>query len=276
VLGGGTKSGIATFDVGLSRSQAGSPEAISGSRDKLKFVVYWPKLALVGALSVLLFLLAFALFAANSTLLRDGDLTRRKLVEADLKPIEDKVEAAKKAHQAAPADQKLKDDLDVAEKELESKKKELNYSDAEASRPAATFSLARTQMALWLLLSTAGFVFLWLTLGVYQNVITPQILVLLGISGTTGLAAITMNSLSGGQANPPPERPSKSFLHDLMSDAEGPKLHRIQVVGWTVVMAIIFIWNVVWNFSFVEFDTNMLLLIGIASSMYIGFKHAET
>ena len=37
----------------------------------------------------------------------------------------------------------------------------------------------------------------------------------------------------------------------------------------------IFVWNVVWNFVFVDFDSNMLLLMGIANSMYVGFKTQE-
>ena len=116
---------------------------------------------------------------------------------------------------------------------------------------------------------TAGFIFLWLTLGLYLHVITASILVLLGINGVTGLAAVTMDGENA------PKTESKSFLTDIISDPTGPKLHRIQVVIWTCLLAVIFAWNVVWNFVFVEFDTNLLLLMGIANSMYLGFKHSE-
>ena len=75
---------------------------------------------------------------------------------------------------------------------------------------------------------------------------------------------------------PPPAPPeSRSFLRDLTCDAEGPKLQRIQVLLWTCVLAVIFVWNAVWNFVFVDFDSNMLLLMGIANSMYVGFKTQE-
>ena len=47
------------------------------------------------------------------------------------------------------------------------------------------------------------------------------------------------------------------------------------MIVWTSILAIIFIWNVVWNFAFVDFDTNLLLLMGIASSTYLGFKTQE-
>jgi hypothetical protein len=40
-------------------------------------------------------------------------------------------------------------------------------------------------------------------------------------------------------------------------------------------LAVISAWNVVWNFVFVDFDTNLLLLMGIANAMYLGFRQAE-
>jgi hypothetical protein len=227
---------------------------------------------------------------------KQGDKTLEAAVAAAQKKLDDrknrwrsetlKVEVAAAAAALAKADEELKKNqadaalkqaVTDAQKALDDTKAKWDYLGANADRPAGTFSLARTQMAVWLLLTTAGFVFLWLTLGVYKNVITAQSLVLLGISGATGLAAVAVNSLSTqtpGQPAPA-EKPSKSFLHDLMSDDTGPKLHRIQVVAWTLVLAIIFVWNVIWNFSFVEFDTNLLLLMGVVSSMYIGFKPAE-
>jgi len=44
---------------------------------------------------------------------------------------------------------------------------------------------------------------------------------------------------------------------------------------WTSIMAAIFAWNVVWNFVFVNFDTNLLLLMGLVSGTYLGFKPKE-
>jgi hypothetical protein len=63
---------------------------------------------------------------------------------------------------------------------------------------------------------------------------------------------------------------------DILCDSQGAKLQRIQMVIWTCILGIIFTWNVVWNFVFVDFDTNLLLLMGIASSTYLGFKTQET
>jgi hypothetical protein len=141
------------------------------------------------------------------------------------------------------------------------------------NRPNGTYSLGRTQMALWLILSVAGFVFLWLTFGFYVNVITAAMLVLLGINGVTGLAAILIDKPD--PANPTPTRQTVGFWEDLVCDSEGAKLQRIQMIVWTGILAVIFAWNVLWNFVFVDFDTNLLLLMGIASSTYLGFKTQE-
>jgi hypothetical protein len=146
--------------------------------------------------------------------------------------------------------------------------------------PTGTYSLGRTQMALWLVLSVAGFIFLWLTLGFYLHVITTAVLVLLGINGATGLAAIAIDKpaappAAGGQAVAVQPAVSLGFIEDLICDAEGAKLQRLQMVIWTCVLAVIFIWNVIGNFVFADFDTNLLLLMGIASSTYLGFKMQE-
>jgi hypothetical protein len=149
-----------------------------------------------------------------------------------------------------------------------------NASKDANGRPDGTYSLGRTQMALWLGLSVAGFIFLWLTLGFYLNVITPAILVLLGINGVTGLAAILMDKPKD-PVNPPPPAKSQGFFTDITCDSEGAKLQRIQIIMWTCILAVIFVWNVVRSFVFVNFDTNLLLLMGIASSTYLGFKTQE-
>lgn len=150
----------------------------------------------------------------------------------------------------------------------------------DAGKPNGTYSLGRTQMALWLVLSVAGFIFLWLTLGFYLNVITNGILILLGINSVTGLAAILIDQ-PPVRANQPaadavaPVRTTQGFLEDLVCDQDGAKLHRLQMMIWTCILAVIFAWNVVWNFVFVNFDTNLLLLMGIVSGTYLGFKPRE-
>jgi hypothetical protein len=147
-----------------------------------------------------------------------------------------------------------------------------------AGKPNGTYSLGRTQMALWLVLSVAGFIFLWLTFGFYLNVITNGILILLGINSVTGLAAVLIDqppAAANQPQNAAPVRTTQGFLEDLVCDQDGAKLHRLQMMIWTSIMAAIFAWNVVWNFVFVNFDTNLLLLMGLVSGTYLGFKPKE-
>jgi hypothetical protein len=147
--------------------------------------------------------------------------------------------------------------------------------DPNTNKPNGTFSLGRTQMAVWLVLTTAGFIFLWLTLGFYVNVITTSVLVLLGINTVTGLAAVVLDKPAANAANPPAAATTQGFWEDLVCDATGAKLQRIQMIVWTCILAVIFIWNAAWNFVFVNFDTNLLLLMGIAGTTYLGFKSQE-
>ena len=82
-------------------------------------------------------------------------------------------------------------------------------------------------------------------------------------------------SLTQRRSIPRQPEPRRDSLEDLVCDSEGAKLQRIQMIVWTCILAAIFVWNVFWNFVFVDFDTNFLLLMGIASSTYLGFKTQE-
>jgi hypothetical protein len=262
LLAGHTIKGVSQLDIGVSKSTGGGPVAAAAT--PLRIVVYRVPILALGGLSMALLIFAFVIFAANSTVLRDNPLTMRN--SARMAAAKDAAEKAKAASDAAPGDETLK------ARSAESAAALKALEDI-ADQPVGTFSLGRTQMALWLGLSTAGFIFLWLTLGFYLNVITASLLVLLGINGATGLAAIALDQPAAGSA--PAQAESKSFLGDLMCDSEGAKLQRIQVAIWTLILAVIFFWNAVWNFVFVDFDTNLLLLMGIANTMYLGFKTRE-
>jgi len=263
LLAGHTKNGVMQIRVGVAKSASGTPEAIAAK--SVEFLVYLVPILALGGLSMALLVAAFIIFAANSTVLRDSTLTIRN---------SPRMAQARAALAAARTD--LNADQNDATRQARFNEAEATVQalQAIADQPAGTFSLGRTQMALWLGLATAGFVFLWLTLGFYLNVITSSILVLLGINGATGLAAAVMDQpVTAGAA--PAQTQSKSFFSDLMYDGDGPKLQRIQMAIWSCILAVIFVWNAIANFVFVEFDTYLLLLMGIANSTYLGFKTQE-
>ncbi len=62
------------------------------------------------------------------------------------------------------------------------------------------YSLGRVQMAFWFVLILSSFVFLWLLLWDY-NTVTAQALMLMGISGATGLAALVANNSNADAVN---------------------------------------------------------------------------
>jgi hypothetical protein len=136
--------------------------------------------------------------------------------------------------------------------------------------PNPPFSLGRSQMAFWFLLTLAGYLYIWLLTNQSLNVFSTDALVLLGVSGATGLAAIIVDD---GDA---PIGSSKGYWTDILSeDGGGIVIHRLQMVAWTAVLGLLFVWSVVSAYEFRSFGTNLLVLSGIAGATYVGFKTRE-
>lgn len=68
---------------------------------------------------------------------------------------------------------------------------------------------------------------------------------------------------------------SQSLLQDLVTDLHGPTIHRWQVLIWTVVIAGIYLVRVYTNLETPTLGTNLLILMGISSGVYVGFKIPE-
>jgi hypothetical protein len=132
----------------------------------------------------------------------------------------------------------------------------------------STYSLGRVQMAVWFYLVTAAFLYLWLVTNNYNGIVTPQALTLLGISAATGLTAIALPRQPAPQA-------SAGFLNDILSDNDGVSLHRLQMLAWTGVLAAVFLTEIYHGLRLPEFDTNLLILMGISGVTYVGFKSQE-
>jgi len=70
-------------------------------------------------------------------------------------------------------------------------------------------------------------------------------------------------------------KPGQSAWRDILTDADGLSLHRIQIVCWTILLVIIFIKTVLDTLALPEFSTTLLGLMGISAGTYIGFKLPE-
>lgn len=136
----------------------------------------------------------------------------------------------------------------------------------DGSQPAIkSYSLARTQMAMWTFLVAASLAFIFLVTG-NVNAVSNGVLVLIGISFSTTLLA----SIADGTQ--PVPQPTEGFFNDLLSDGDGPSFHRYQMVLFTLILAIIFVVMVVTNLVMPEFDATLLGLMGISNGTYLGFK----
>jgi hypothetical protein len=173
---------------------------------------------------------------------------------------------------------------------------------------ASPYSLGRAQMAWWFANILAAYLVIWGAVGAIDT-ITPQMLVLMGISASTALGAVVIDqsklaraedavrvakaaveaapndvdkqaalvaaqqALKDRQAETMPQ--SQGFLTDILSDNDGYSLHRFQVLVWTLVVAVIF-WYSVWrDLAMPQLGDTLLALMGISAGTYLGFKFPE-
>lgn len=178
---------------------------------------------------------------------------------------------------------------------------------------AGRYSLGRSQMAFWGLLVLVSFCAVWALTHTVEY-LPVQTLMLMGISGATGIAAVMI----GSGKDTPAQRLAKldverdplmasqvagtlapadalrlteldrqrqrlidfttrppRFWRDICDDGEGVSFHRIQVVLWTLALGVVFVWTVAKQLSMPEFPETLLLLMGISSGTYLGFKFPE-
>jgi hypothetical protein len=71
------------------------------------------------------------------------------------------------------------------------------------------------------------------------------------------------------------EQPPRGFWRDILSDGSGISLHRFQIAVWTAVLGLIFVATVYVQLSMPDLNDQLLLLMGISSGTYLGFKFPE-
>jgi hypothetical protein len=133
------------------------------------------------------------------------------------------------------------------------------------------YSLSRTQMALWFFIVIVSFLLLWVETGRIDTM-PFSVVIMLGISAVTALGAAVIDT--NGATGMLPEG-SDDFIFDILSDDHGVCIHRFQMSGWTIVLAVVFIYTVFTELRMPEFDSSILLLMGISSGTYLGYKIPE-
>lgn len=132
------------------------------------------------------------------------------------------------------------------------------------------YSLARVQMATWFLVILSSWLLLYVCLHRF-NLVTESLLVLMGITAGTGVGGLALDT---NKAQGTPVR-SAGFFRDLVSDHANVSLFRFQNLAWTMVLVVVFIRSVMIYMKMPEFDTTLLLLMGISSGTYLGAKVTE-
>lgn len=171
------------------------------------------------------------------------------------------------------------------------------------------YSLAKTQAAVWFFLVFAAFVFIYLMTGSFNDVMTAEALALIGIgSGTSFGAAVVESAKSDTEQQRRADlevqihnakaqlvatstdaalikkiadleqlvQPaSRGLVKDLLTDVAGITLHRFQMLVWTLMLGVIFVFGVYDALAMPKFDPTLLALMGISAGVYLGFKIPE-
>ena len=67
----------------------------------------------------------------------------------------------------------------------------------------------------------------------------------------------------------------RGILTDMINDQDGPALHRLQMLGWTLALGVVFLVGIYRDLAMPEFSTTLLALIGVSGASYVGFKIPE-
>jgi hypothetical protein len=68
---------------------------------------------------------------------------------------------------------------------------------------------------------------------------------------------------------------SQGWWKDVTTDLNGPTLHRVQIVFWSIALGWIFLVQVYQTLTMPSFSDTLLGLMGVTSAGYLGFKYPE-
>ncbi|MDP2889215.1 MAG: hypothetical protein Q8P34_09680 [Bacteroidota bacterium] len=159
----------------------------------------------------------------------------------------------------------------------------LDESTRKTKKP---YSYSRTQLTWWTVIILSGFVTVILK---YQEIptLTEGILILLGISAATSMAARITDNSDQDQTNTKnliQNLPGDNFLIDILSDSSGVSIHRLQAVLFNLVIGFWFIQKTLANIAdptlnmaniLPDIETNNLILMGLSAGTYAALKTTE-
>ena len=68
---------------------------------------------------------------------------------------------------------------------------------------------------------------------------------------------------------------SQGLLIDILSDANGISFHRFQIAAFTLILSIIFCWEVYEALKMPVFNSTLMGMLGLSAGTYLGLKIPE-
>lgn len=142
-----------------------------------------------------------------------------------------------------------------------------------AVTPLGSYSISLMQILFWTFITIFGLVYVH-HISEEFLVITPQVLMLLGIGGGTALGA-KMNARSNVLDIPSyylkfvtKKRIPK--LKDIISIGGQPNIFKFQMLAFTLITGCYVVVDIIKNYAFPEIPENMITMTGISSLIYLG------
>jgi hypothetical protein len=161
------------------------------------------------------------------------------------------------------------------------------------------FSLAKAQLAVWFFVIFSTFLVIWLATGNYDT-INSSIVGTLGISAGTAIGDAYIRSNQAGLpgASPTGSAPAapatllapgfpgwkpwsimahlRRMLREMMCDADGYSIYRFQILAWTAVLPMVFLFSVYYDLTMPAFRPELLYLLGLSSGTFVAHRVPET
>ena len=125
------------------------------------------------------------------------------------------------------------------------------------------YSMARVQGAWWFILIFISYLGLWSSSADIPNV-NATVLLLLGIAGGITVTAAGIDS--------DPKRimpPTQGFWLDILTDANGLTLARLQMFVWNFTLGLMFLTKVYSSKGFPDLSDSTLGLLGLSGGVYV-------
>jgi hypothetical protein len=136
------------------------------------------------------------------------------------------------------------------------------------------YSLSRTQLLFWTILFSVAYLYLCMQTGALPD-IPGSLLAIMGITAATTAVSKVIENNHKQEAPIDPNAKSEGFFLDILSDGSSINIQRFQNVMFNLLFGVIFIQKTLSTNLMPDFDSNVLLMLGISSGTYAGLKITE-